>query len=82
MHAWPNHACLYMCLIWGFQSLSRRSLVGGQQHTHALCAQRYVPVIMCAQSIDLVLINHSTQIKKLYLNPHNPNLKHIAPNMA
>ena len=74
MHAWPNHACIYMCLIWGFQSLSRRSLslslVGGQQHTCTF-AQWNVPLIMCAQSIDLVLINHSTQIKKLYLNPHN-----------
>ena len=76
MHAWPNHACIYM---FGDFNLSL-SLVAN--NTHALCAQRQVPLIMCAHSIDLVLINHSTQIKKLYFNSHNPNLKHITPNMA
>ena len=76
MHGLTMHA--YICL--GISISIYLSLVAN--NTHALCAQRQVPLIMCAHSIDLVLINHSTQIKKLYFNSHNPNLKHITPNMA
>ena len=44
MHAWPNHACIYM---FGDFNLSL-SLVGGQQHTCTLCAKAGASNNVCA----------------------------------
>ena len=61
---------------WGFQSLSLYRCWPTTQ-MHALYAQRRVRASnnVCAHSIDLVLINCSTQIKKLYFNSQQVKIK-------
>ena len=86
MHIWPTmHAYIYVYInilgdfnLYLSSSLSLSiSIVGGQQHTcmHFMrkggCASNNV----CAHSIDLVLINCSTQIKKLYFNSQQVKIK-------
>ena len=48
MHAWPNHACIYMFGDFNRSLALSLSLVGGQQHTCTLCAKACASNNVCA----------------------------------